>query len=206
MVFKPFNWNVVVLGAWNPAILTPEGIAELVFRVPKGTAIAVEVPINVPAPHRVTHAGLAVVVGPGSLEVTTDTYDCDSLKRACECARHAIEELPRTPLSAAGVNLRYRCDEAPSELLEGMYCGIDDSVANAKLEVGRWKIVRRLRWRDGVINLDIKAEEQGEAVIVLNFHRGTGKHEELISWLSVSVDDMEACARALLTALPGIEI
>lgn len=205
MSFRPFNWNVVVLGVWNRAIFTPQWIAEFLFEVPKDTPVEVEVPLNVPTPPRVKKDGIAVSVGPG-LEVSTESCDYPMLERACVCACRALAELPRTPVSAAGFNLRYRSDEAPRELLDAMACGIDNAISDAELQIVRRDVTRRLEWRAGVINVEIEIDESGATTISLNFHKGSEIGSELKSWLETPMDDVRARAETLLTALPGVEI
>jgi hypothetical protein len=53
MPLKPYDWNVVVLGHWNQAILTPQGIAERLFQLPSETEIGIEVPMDAIGPFRV---------------------------------------------------------------------------------------------------------------------------------------------------------
>ena len=37
MTVEALDWNVVVAGFWNPAILTPSGIARRLFGLPEET-------------------------------------------------------------------------------------------------------------------------------------------------------------------------
>lgn len=206
MSFRPFNWNVVVLGAWNRAIFTPQWIAEFLFEVPKNRPVEVEVPLSVPTPPKVKHEGIAVSVGAGVLEVSAEPCDFGTLERACICACRALTELPRTPVTAAGFNLRYRSDEAPRELLDAVACGIDDAISDAELQIVRRDVTRRLVWGTGVINAEIEVDESGSTSISLNFHKNSGEHSELKSWLETPMGDVQAHAEVLLTALPGVEI
>ncbi len=44
MPLEPGEWNVVILGRWNRAIPTPQGIASRLFQLPPETEIGIEVP------------------------------------------------------------------------------------------------------------------------------------------------------------------
>ena len=206
MSFRPFDWNVVILGAWNRAIFTPQWIAEFLFEVPKNRPVEVEVPLNVPTPPKVKHEGIAVSVGAGLLEVSAEPCDFDTLERTCACACRALQQLPRTPVSAAGFNVRYRCDEAPVELLQAIACDIDDAISDAELRIVRRDVTRRLLWGDGVINTEIGVDESGLTSIALNFHKNSVEHSELKRWLETPIGGVKVRTETLLAALPGVEI
>jgi hypothetical protein len=53
MELEPFDWNVVIAAYWNRAILTPNGIAKRLFKIPEGTAMEVEVPVDLLEPPQV---------------------------------------------------------------------------------------------------------------------------------------------------------
>ena len=205
MNFKPFDWNVVVRGAWNRAILTPHGIKRLVFDLPKGTSVAVEVALDAPgSPQRVRYEGIVVSVVPGSLVIEPDPCDYDLLDRARQCACRAMTELPRTPFSAAGFNIRYRFEEPPSALLRTIQCDVDRIVSDLELKIVGRKLYRTLDWQDGEINLEIDADKEGAVALVLNFHKGSEEHEVLMAWLSLSMDRVKAEVARVLEALPGV--
>src|SRR5262245_33422873 len=108
MPLEPFDWNVVVLGHWNRAILTPQGIASRLFQIPSETEIGIEVPMDAIGPFRVSHDNLTVMAGGGRLTVEARENNFPSLERAMRVARRGIVSLPETPLLAAGFNIRAR--------------------------------------------------------------------------------------------------
>ncbi len=61
-----FDWDVVVVGFWNPAILTPAGIWKRLFELEQGTPVELEVPIDGLAPYRVSHEEITVTAERGS--------------------------------------------------------------------------------------------------------------------------------------------
>ncbi len=42
----PFDWNVVIIGSWNPAILTPQGITTRLLQLEAGTPVEVQVSLD----------------------------------------------------------------------------------------------------------------------------------------------------------------
>ena len=99
MEYERFNWNSIIRGAWNRAILTPSWISTNLFGLPVGAAIEVYVPINMLGPSRVKHEDLIVAVGEGFLEVTTDTPNFDVFSRVKRLGIEVLNKLPVTPLS-----------------------------------------------------------------------------------------------------------
>jgi hypothetical protein len=63
---QPFNWDVVIVGFWNRAILTPNGIAKRLFKLPEGSGIEVLVPVNSLEPSQVKHNGIFEELKKGS--------------------------------------------------------------------------------------------------------------------------------------------
>src|SRR6266478_1019531 len=106
MPLEPYDWNVVVLGRWNRAILTPNGIASRLFELPPETEIGIEVPMDAIGPFLVSHGDLTVMVGGAQLMVQATENNFSSLERAMRVARRAMEKLPETPVVAAGFNIR----------------------------------------------------------------------------------------------------
>ena len=56
MLLEPGDWNVVIVGHWNRAILTPQGIATRLLQLPPETEIGIEVPMDAIGPYRVSTA------------------------------------------------------------------------------------------------------------------------------------------------------
>ena len=53
MNVQPSEWSVIILGAWNPAILTPGGIAQRIFKGACGEhPVDVQVPLDGLAPYK----------------------------------------------------------------------------------------------------------------------------------------------------------
>ena len=117
MPLTPSEWNVVVLGRWNRAILTPSGIAKRLFCLDEETPVEVFVAVDALVPPQVKYGGTVVVAGEDRLIAQPETPDFSALAGAMTIARRAMEELPETPVIAAGVNVKYTSKE-PIEALQ----------------------------------------------------------------------------------------
>ena len=189
MSLEAFDWNVVVAGYWNPAILTPAGIAQRLFGLAEGSPVLVEVPIDGLAPYRVRHDNLTVTAEMGRLVVNADSPHYALLDRARGIAIRAIEALPETPLTAAGFNVRVKIGDPPNELLAALGPPLDHLLSDAALVIEGSGLTRALKTGDGVLNLAIRAGT--DITVEFNFHRQSSKHDELVSWLKYPIKDVD---------------
>ena len=108
MPLTPDNWNVVVVGHWNRAILSPNGIAKRLFGLEDGTPVQVLIPLDVVGPYHVRHEKITVIPSNDRLLVQPLHSTFENLMDAMSIARRALEDLPLTPVFAAGINLNYK--------------------------------------------------------------------------------------------------
>lgn len=184
MATLPFEWNLVIVGSWNEAILTPDGIRMRLYQLPEGTPLEVQVAVDRPAPLRVHHNGLTVTPSSSVLIISVDVCDLESMQRACALAKNALYSLPETPLIAGGINFRYRVEELPDGLLDLIETPIDGSFSDSKYEIKKRVIKRSLGLEPGEINVEISQEQTTEATILVNFHLDSQERNGLENWLS----------------------
>lgn len=189
MNINPFDWNVVIVGYWNRAILTPAGVGRRLFGLEEGTPVLVEVPMNGLGPHRVKYSDLTITAETGRLVVHADIPKYDLLDRARKAAVLAIESLPETPLSAAGFNVRVRIKDPSDELLTSLTSGVDNSLSDAGFKIHSRSLRRSLKFLNGVLNLDM--EEREDFLAVLNFDRQSPKKNDLVAWLQIPITEIE---------------
>lgn len=192
MPFTPAEWNVIVLGRWNRAILTPSGIAKRLFGLEEGTPIEVFVAIDALAPPQVKHGGTIVMVGGDRLITVPETLNFPGLEGAMTIARRAMENLRETPVIAAGINVKYSCKE-PLEALQNItrHSWWDDQLSDNQYEILGRELSRVLKWNEGQINFSVTEEADSSFQVQFNFHRGSSRIDELIDWLSKPIADFE---------------
>ena len=204
MSIEGTNWNVVVAGYWNPAILTPSGIAHRLFGLAPGTPVLIEVPVEGLAPYRVKHENLTVTAELGRLVISADTPRYELLERAKQIAAKAVEGLPETPLTAAGYNVRVKVSDPGDDLFMGAQSSVDASLSDAGFAIESRGLRRALKIGDGVLNFTL---QQGEDVTVeLNFHRQSHDRDDLVNWLRYPINKVEEDVALILEKVLRIQV
>ncbi len=191
MNIKTHNWNVVIVGHWNTAILTPKGIATRLFCLEDGTAIPVEVPLDGVGPYRVRSEdhGLVVMANNNRLIIDLDNADYSSLKQALIVGKRALEKLPETPVIAAGFNLRFRVVDT-NEAMQLFDKEIDNKFSDSDFEIVGRNLTRSLKYGEGTLNIAVAIDDKQECTVNMNFDRNTKNSSDLIKWLQTPVEDI----------------
>lgn len=194
----PHDWNVVVNAAWNLAILSPDGIAKRLFGLDAGTPVEVHVALNQPGSIRVVHEGISVSPTVGRLTINPNNeFTIDKLAVAASLATAALRNLPETPLSAVGVNFRFKFEELPDRLIDFGKSGLDDQLADGQYMIAEKLLRRTIGWNAGIINLELLERQDVSGLVSFNFHRESANLAEQVTWLEL-VREMHEMALALL--------
>jgi len=204
MSFEPVDWNVVILGRWNAAILTPRRIAEKIYKLPMPESGEIQLPVFVPldglSPYQIKHTekNIVTLLLDGNrliIEAHSRTYE--SLADAMIFGRNALEWLPETPFSAAGFNIKYRSEEVPDELLDLVTNDtLDSHLSEQDYEIVSRRVVRSMQYETGRLNLTITIDTRG-SLIEYNFHQESSDIQVLKNWLSTSPQKLQQTVEAL---------
>ena len=196
---KHLKWNTVVLGKWNPAILTPQGIAQQIFKKTGDFPIEVRIPLNAMGPPMVQIEGLSISANFDRFVIDCEEGSWESLQKSNEYCRKAIEALPVTPLSAAGYNIRYEVEEPSERFLKLLKSSLDDSISDNGLVIERGEIRRSLSWEGGNINIHITKENS--YIILLNFEKRSIENTILKNWLSTPIEKIKAITKTIMSSV-----
>lgn len=203
MSLKPVNWSVVIVGRWNRAILTPAGIAKRIFKTAGEQELYVMVPLDGISPFvvRDPSGDVSVMTDESRLfiRVENPTYEC--LQRAMAYGVNAMDSLEQTPVSAAGFNVNYQCDELSPELASLIVADVDKPLAKSDLKLtGTSAVTRSFEFHSGQLGLTLNAT--GNTFQMLgNFHRSSTVMTDLKSWLQTPMADVRSAVENLLNAL-----
>lgn len=198
---KSVGWSSVVAGKWNPAILSPKGIATHIFKKDPDYPIEVMVPLDAQGAPLVVIEGLRIMANFDRLAIDCENSDWDSLEKARKYCCDAIDELPITPFLAAGFNIRYELSDPEQEFIGLLVLPLDDKISEEHLTIEGRGTVRSIAWKDGVINLQIKRVEADIYNIGLNFDKKSTDNTELKNWLNVPTDDIKSIVKKILCTI-----
>ena len=184
------DWNVNIVGFWNRAIYTPAGISRHLFQLPANTPVQVLIPIDLPAPYQVQHEGLTVTVGGDRLVVQPAQSNFARLAAALEIGRRALDHLPRTPLIAAGINVRYKSDGPVAVLEEITASTWDERLSDQRLEIRERTVTRAVRRDNGRINITVTQKEDQTFFLGLNFDLQSDDVQQLLAWITIPEADL----------------
>jgi hypothetical protein len=197
----PTVWNTIIVGKWNPAILTPKGIAEQIFKKADDAPIEVLVPLDAMGPPKVLIEGFLVSVNFQQLVIDCEKKDWESLEKSMEYCRNAIDALPKTPVSAAGFNVRYELDDPTEDFLQLLELPLDNNISDNRLEIVQNETRRSLLWEDGNINFHIVKETSKNYKFLLNFDRKSTDIKILKDWLNIPIKDVKDITNKIISSV-----
>lgn len=201
MSFQPEGWAIVLAGRWNPAILSPAGIAKHIFHLPPAVQIQVKVPLDGVSAYLVSNPTETLVAHAALDRLQIDVVNCkfQDLIEGLQAGRNALEALPITPILAVGFNLNYKSANFETGIAVLVENEIEKRLRSAEYSITGNTSVWSFPFKDGQINLTIITNEN-ETRVSCNFHLGTTDIARAKTWLSLS----EADIKTELTKISGI--
>jgi len=198
---KTVQWNSVVVGKWNPAILTPKGIADLIFSKPPDEPIEVLVPLNATGPFKVRIDGLLVSADFDRLIIDCDKSNWEAIEKSREYCCQAIDSLPKTPLTAAGFNIRYEISDPDDHFTEILSIPLDASLSDNNLKITGRETRRSFPWNNGGINLHIVKAETENYNFLVNFNKSSNNNDELQAWLRTPINEVKNITKTIICTI-----
>lgn len=206
MPLEPTVWNIVVVADWNPAILTPNGIVRHIFGQEQETVVDIEVALDLAHSTRVKYDGFSVRANSSRIIIDSDRPDYERLSRAAHYAVQGLQNLPVTPVHAAGINVRFNISEPPQGLLDRIAMPLDAELIAAGHTVSSRLYKRAIDFETGKINLTVRADEANPIFVELNFERTSASNKEIEEWLGLSTEKLNEATDNILTNVLGIEL
>jgi hypothetical protein len=202
----PYEWNIIVAGDWNRAILTPNWIARSLFALPPSTPVDVLVALDGSGPFQVRYGPLTVIPLPGQLLVQLAEPSAEQLEIGLAAMIRAIQQLPRTPLRACGINLRFRTSERPSRLLDQTRTPSEKALSDAGFKILSRRRGEVLAHQSGTLNVVIDVPTDGDLLLTFNFDRQSEDANELLAWLKMPATELAETADRVLALLTDSEM
>ena len=195
--------NVVVLGAWNRRLFTPQWIAQ---EFASGGEVMLELAVNNPAiPVRLSYDGLRLQVASDRIIVSGGQSDDGTLGRVQEFAAGILDRLSHTPVSAAGINFEWR-DSDPGESIVNLFDLPDGlRLADAGVGVKTTTINRVTDWEDRTLNIELNLGTDGAFQIGLNFHQSVQSASDARAYICQGMVELRERAEQLLSSTYGFQ-
>ncbi len=162
------DWTVVVTGAWNANIFSPQWVAANVFH---GENVNIEMQLGPTLPFiRFHHGRVTLIVQPDLLIGTAREATPEALSDIIDALRTILNMLPHTPITGPGINFGFR-EETPSAAIIANFNIAD----NPKLidfggEISQTSIQREVMLDNNLLRLRETFEPTGAIHFHLNFH------------------------------------
>jgi hypothetical protein len=163
------------------------------------------IPIDLPAPYEVRHDDLTVIVSSDRMMVQPIRADYAGIVSAMGIARRALDDLPHTPFSAAGINLRFQSDEPVPALEEITASAWDNRLSDERLTIQERTVVRTVRGEAGRINVTVTQKEDLEFTLLLNFDLQSDSADQLKAWVAVSAEELQREAERIVYNNMGLQ-
>lgn len=186
------NWNVVIVGRWNKAILTPAGIARRLFCLGEDIPVEVLIPLDMVATLQVRHDKIIVVARNDRLIIQIEDCEYPHLAKAMEIGARALRSLPETPLFAVGINVQWTVPQTTEALqIVTKKTDFDNRLSDEDFVISGRSITRALNWKEGRINITVGEDHGDPFDILFNFELRSSDVKQQLDWLSANVQDIE---------------
>ena len=168
-------------------IFTPQWVDKELFGVAEVEAL---VPLNplLPIVYRDKEVSLQVGEDRVVFNARETTSACRERMEGLACG--LLELLPKTPISAIGVNFGF-IEKAPEDsLLECFNFSDDLSLGSADWDIERKKLTRRLVSGEKTLNLTLVYEAPGEILVDANFDFAVKSYEKAIGNIKGETTEM----------------
>lgn len=173
MVPELSEWNIVLVGQWNPHILNAKWIAKELFG---STNIQIEAEMII-APTivgpRYSYDNLIIYPSVHRLLVGMKKGDEETLKKAEELAETTLRLLNHTPIRALGINYSFLQEDPKEEILKIFNLSDNTKLLSAGLQNNSvTEIVRKVPHLERDLNLKISLFNKSSTLkIHFNYHK-----------------------------------
>lgn len=178
---QPINgeYSIVVLGAWNPSIFSPEWIEKYLADIEEGEEIEIAFPLDdATAPRKISFKDINLFPGRRKMDLIPDEPNKENLEFCASILVKLFDILPHTPVSGFGINFGF-IESNLSQELENLF-ELSDEHSLIDNYVPKGTSISRQIVKEGqnyIINLTL-SEADGNVSVKINFHFYISSTEE----------------------------
>jgi hypothetical protein len=182
MQVKRDGYSIVIVGRWNPYILTPQWVAEYLFEGKR--QIQIEFSLNLDLPNRYKIHNVLITPTPEKILLSSADNSDESLSEMSKAAVKLCNILQYTPLNAVGINFGYVETEEKETLLDMFRLEkIDDPFSDDGWQI-KTREIKRLMIKDNIyVNLSVTLDEATNFNFDFNYHYNLVKNRQSITEL-----------------------
>ncbi|OXU14596.1 hypothetical protein [Sedimentisphaera salicampi] len=204
---EPYDWNVIVAGAWNPAIFTPQRVAKNIFGLEEYSNVKVYVSVDGAAPTKIEYNGIIVAASNNALVFSSETNDFNKLVDLLESTIKTLEWLKETPIVAGGFNIRYKLSEENAlKIQDSLKCDVDGLFAQQDFEISKTKLTKSLKYESGFINIAFSDDKNGDFSIEMNFNLSSSDYNDIKEWFSISKEKLKTNVGKIINNTLGLNL
>ncbi|WP_292759306.1 hypothetical protein [Methylophaga sp. UBA2689] len=178
---QPINneYSIVVLGAWNPSIFSPEWIKKFLVNIEEGEEIEIAFPLDdATAPRKISFKEISIFPGRKKMDLIPIVPSKDNLEFCQSILVTLFNILPHTPVSGFGINFGFLESNLSTELTNLFELSDENSLIDNYVPKGT-SISRNIvkEGQNYIINLTL-SEANGNVSIKINFHFNIASTEE----------------------------
>lgn len=200
------NWTIVVAGAWNAQIFSPEWVGSNLLDAQEFEIHLVFQGSNVFS----SFVTQDIIFNPSSTQIICGVKNTSDavLVRVEDLMVQALKILPYTPINAVGINFGFD-DDIPSKELVNLFDFSDNfKLSDLNYLVTESQIIRQIDLGDRTLNLrqTLSSDSSKGAKTHINFHKDVSNAEQAGDWLKGKVLDSKKAAYKIVNDVYGIEI
>ena len=170
------GWTIVLVGAWNQAIFTPNWIATNLLD--EEGDVQVDLGVAFGSDERLfgfASRGIAFRLAPGRLTIQPSTPEDGPMELANGCAVRVLRTLLHTPISAVGFNYSYSTDSAGDGVRAAIETADAEHLEGCGLTIEGTKVTKSLRgvgdYGDPGLNLTLRRDNETALYVAdFNYH------------------------------------
>lgn len=197
------GFSIVIIGAWNAAIFSPQWVAG---HLTESQDIGLEVLLQNPSlPPRLRFEGIFLKILPDRLVLNSPEVNNDQLTLMQTVAVKVLTDLPHTPVQAVGVNFRFHESDPTGRLLGAFKLSDQGHLSDAGISVSSTSIKRRVSIAEHVLFLTLESGENDEVIVDFNFHRDVTNAEAAKQHLEDGIIQFQEQAENVLQTVYEIQ-
>jgi hypothetical protein len=182
--------TLVLVGSWNPAILSPTWIGRNILGLDQGQTFQVAMLLPVQGQGgtpRLSFEGISITPAQNQLIFHLDPNDAAMVTKSLLVARRILETLPHTPMMAMGVNFTYEVDPLKGDSPKAM--GWANHTSDLLIDDPDAEVLNRL-WQVGIatmghmMNVTYRTDAQGATIAINHHYELEGSVKKAVSHLA----------------------